>query len=88
MLELTSPDQMEHYPSPRILNTHYVPPLLPRQMKDTNTKIVFIYRNPKDVAVSLYHHLSTSLSLFGANVGDLNTFISGFLKDQNGKKRK
>lgn len=82
MLDFTPVDKMDPHPSPRILNSHYPPHLLPRQIKDRRNKIVYIYRNPKDVAVSTYYHLSKSLDMMmDANVGDLKSFIPGFLKD-------
>ena len=55
--ELASLSDLEKMPSPRILNTHLRVDMFPRQMKEKWTKIVAVVRNPKDVAVSYYHHL-------------------------------
>ena len=56
MLELQLPDAFEELPSPRVLNSHLPFNMLPRDIKDKNLKILFVQRNPKDVAVSLYNH--------------------------------
>ncbi|XP_061179015.1 sulfotransferase 1E1-like [Saccostrea echinata] len=46
--------------SPRPLNTHFPYRWLPKQHVQNGGKIVHIIRNPKDVAVSLYHQLLQS----------------------------
>ncbi|XP_076439739.1 sulfotransferase 6B1-like [Babylonia areolata] len=57
MMESRSQSQLSQLPSPRILNTHVLFHQLPQAAKDGKVKVLFIYRNPKDVAVSLYHHV-------------------------------
>lgn len=42
--------------SPRVIYTHYHADALPREMFAKKRKIVRLIRNPKDVAVSAYHH--------------------------------
>ncbi|RUS75052.1 hypothetical protein EGW08_017188, partial [Elysia chlorotica] len=46
-------DQME---SPRLLNSHLYLAHLPEQIVHKKVKLVHLIRNPKDCAVSLYHH--------------------------------
>lgn len=54
-IEFLSEDQMELLPSPRVLNSHLKLHQLPTDIVDKKCKIVFVDRNPKDVAVSFYH---------------------------------
>ncbi|KAL1140692.1 hypothetical protein AAG570_000622 [Ranatra chinensis] len=42
-------------PSPRFIKTHFPPSLLPRDIWQTGAKIIYVARNPKDVAASYYH---------------------------------
>ncbi|XP_033112812.1 sulfotransferase 1C4-like [Anneissia japonica] len=42
-------------PSPRLIKTHLQSNEMPEQLTTTKAKIVFIARNPKDNAVSLFH---------------------------------
>ncbi|XP_006815266.1 sulfotransferase 1C3-like [Saccoglossus kowalevskii] len=44
--------------SPRIIGTHLPPSFLPPQLFVVRPKIVYVARNPKDLAVSFHHHLS------------------------------
>ncbi|XP_046360225.1 sulfotransferase 1B1-like isoform X2 [Haliotis rufescens] len=43
--------------SPRLLNTHMAFRFLPSEVVSKRTKVIYLLRNPKDVAVSLYHHV-------------------------------
>ncbi|KAG8079795.1 hypothetical protein GUJ93_ZPchr0007g4236 [Zizania palustris] len=48
--------KLEGLPSPRLLNTHIAYSLLPETVTtDGCCKVVYIYRDPKDMVVSLYH---------------------------------
>ena len=42
-------------PSPRHIKTHLSFSMLPQNLADT-CKVIYVARNPKDVAVSYYHH--------------------------------
>ncbi|KAM7340629.1 amine sulfotransferase-like [Alexandromys fortis] len=42
-------------PSPRIFASHLPYYLVPKGLKDKKTKILYIYRNPKDVLISFFH---------------------------------
>lgn len=53
MLEVVSPNKYAEKASPRIFNTHVQPQFLPETVLSQN-KIIFLVRNPKDVAVSRY----------------------------------
>ncbi|XP_015110400.1 amine sulfotransferase [Diachasma alloeum] len=49
---------VEDLPRPRYIKCHLPFHLLPRDLREgrTKTKIVYVYRNPKDVCISFYHH--------------------------------
>ena len=54
MLEFHFKGQIDALPSPRVLNSHLLFRHLPADMLKKKTKTIFLYRNPKDVAVSFY----------------------------------
>ncbi|KAL8611071.1 hypothetical protein ACOMHN_064362 [Nucella lapillus] len=56
MIEKIPQDQLLKLPPQRILNTHVLLHQLPQKVQDGKAKIIFLYRNPKDVAVSFYNH--------------------------------
>ncbi|KAL8565919.1 hypothetical protein ACOMHN_000496 [Nucella lapillus] len=56
MMEATPFEDFDSAPSPRILNTHLPIRLLSPQIKEKKVKIINVYRNVKDVAVSSYFH--------------------------------
>lgn len=56
MLEFNPADKIEEYESPRVLNTHVYFDRLPKDAFRLKTKLILVFRNPKDVAVSFFHH--------------------------------
>ncbi|XP_013381176.1 sulfotransferase 1C2 [Lingula anatina] len=46
---------ISNIPRPRVFKTHAIAKHLPVQLREKNVKMVFVFRNPKDVAVSYYH---------------------------------
>lgn len=56
MLEFNSADEIAKFDSPRVLNTHVLYDALPTEAYTRKTKLILAFRNPKDVAVSFYHH--------------------------------
>ena len=54
-VDLVEPEKLAMFPSPRTLHSHLLPHLLPDVA--FKKKIVLVFRNPKDTAVSLYHFL-------------------------------
>lgn len=56
MMEWQTQQYFDSKPAPRVLNTHALPRQLNADLLRMRAKIVFILRNPKDVAVSFYHH--------------------------------
>lgn len=41
---------------PRFIKSHLPPHLLPKQLWSVKPKIIFVLREPKDTAISYYHH--------------------------------
>ncbi|MCL2932157.1 MAG: sulfotransferase domain-containing protein [Trichodesmium sp. MAG_R03] len=71
-------EYIESLPSPRILTFHGWPHLTPEGLP--NTKYIFLLRNPKDVAVSMYHHLRGKKSI--SYQGHWNDFFELYLSGQ------
>ena len=64
-IEFSTPEMMSSLQSPRVLNTHLTQSLLPAEFIEKKCKIIHVMRNPKDVVVSLYFHLSSQLKGMG-----------------------
>ncbi len=61
----------------RFLKTHFPIKLLPQNTKEVGAKIVYVARNPKDVAVSCYYLYKTHPFLrFN---GDFESFVDYFI---------
>ena len=71
-------DKIENLPSPKILKSHLPFDLLPPNLLD-ECKVVMCFRNPKDTAVSAFHH-DKLLKMYGFN-GDFQAYFDLFLKD-------
>ena len=56
MLELADPKSSENLSSPRVFNTHLRFRHLPKDMISRSCKMIYVTRNPKDMAVSRYMH--------------------------------
>lgn len=82
MMECVSKEKYDNMESPRILNTHIHFSMLPKDLLRRKCKLVYTTRNPKDVAVSFYHH-HYNILIYGYN-GSWDSYIKRFL-DGNGK---
>ncbi|KAL3746349.1 hypothetical protein ACJRO7_015326 [Eucalyptus globulus] len=56
-LQNKNPD-LTAFTSPRLLATHLPYSLLPRSVRDSNCKLVYLCRNPKDTFISMWHHFN------------------------------
>ncbi|XP_063242492.1 luciferin sulfotransferase-like [Bacillus rossius redtenbacheri] len=63
--------------SPRIFKTHLPKQMLPKDVWVKKPKIIYISRNPKDAAVSYYHHHR----LWNGYEGSMEEFMEAFLAD-------
>nr|KAG5690250.1 hypothetical protein BaRGS_026702 [Batillaria attramentaria] len=68
MMEATEIEKTSALPSPRLLNTHVPVSMLPRQVKDKKVKVMHVYRNVKDVVVSMYFHLSQNKGMENSTI--------------------
>ncbi|XP_029640190.1 sulfotransferase family cytosolic 1B member 1-like [Octopus sinensis] len=79
MMEYASQDQIDQLPSPRVLNNHLLLHHLPREIFTKKSKMIFMTRNPRDIAVSAYHH-TFQLNSFYHYDGDWKGFFEMFLE--------
>ncbi|PSN52286.1 hypothetical protein C0J52_08323 [Blattella germanica] len=61
--------------SPRCLKSHLPLQLLPKELWTVKPKIIYVAREPKDVAVSFYHHFR----FLGGYLGTCEDFVEAFL---------
>ncbi|XP_006984388.2 amine sulfotransferase-like [Peromyscus maniculatus bairdii] len=66
-------------PSPRIFTSHLPYYLVPKGLKNKKIKILYIYRNPKDVLTSYFHFTNLMANLEAENSMEnfLQTFLDG-----------
>jgi len=57
LLDGHPPNMFENLPSPRVFASHLFSRHLPKNFIEQKGKLVYIYRNPKDVSVSFYTFL-------------------------------
>lgn len=63
-------------PEPRLIKTHLQINLLPKDLLTSNAKIIYVLRNPKDTAISYYHH---HININCWQNSDLKVFLEDFL---------
>lgn len=68
---------VEEMPSPRFIKSHLPIQFLPDQLWTVKPKIIYVKRDPKDVAVS-YHHNYKILQKY---TGTLDEFMDAFVQD-------
>jgi len=78
MIELKGAQGADQLPSPRVFNTHLRFRQLPNDMIKRSCKILYINRNPKDMAVSRYYHVSHGSPSYKGTFSDyLPLYING-----------
>ncbi|XP_062397376.1 sulfotransferase 6B1-like [Sardina pilchardus] len=84
LIEFFSPDTQKliaQRPSPRFLGTHLHPDNIPVSFKEKKTKMLVVWRNPKDTLVSFYHFMNKNPVL--PNV-EWDQFFSDFMSGEVG----
>ncbi|XP_006878017.1 PREDICTED: amine sulfotransferase-like [Chrysochloris asiatica] len=71
--------KMDFYarPSPRLFTSHLPYYLAPKGLKNKKAKIIYIYRNPKDVLISYFHFTKLGATLEDVNI--IEQFMRRFL---------
>ncbi|XP_065767378.1 LOW QUALITY PROTEIN: amine sulfotransferase-like [Muntiacus reevesi] len=67
----------EKRPSPRLFTSHLPYYLAPKGLKNKKTKIIYIYRNPKDVLTSFFHFSNLVIKLEASS--SIGHFMEKFL---------
>lgn len=78
MIEAIPSDVLTSIPSPRVLNTHFRFNDLPADMIAKKTKLIVVHRNPKDTAVSFFHHHVKLKRIYNYS-GNWNDYLPLFL---------
>uniref|UniRef100_R4G4B4 Putative sulfotransferase n=1 Tax=Rhodnius prolixus TaxID=13249 RepID=R4G4B4_RHOPR len=69
---------LDNMTSPRYIKSHLPPQLLPKQLWTVKPKVIYIYRNPKDVAMSYCNHYR----LWNDFNGSQEDFSKAFVRDK------
>ncbi|NWV61937.1 ST1D1 Sulfotransferase, partial [Malurus elegans] len=75
----TGVEQLENTPSPRLVKTHLPIQLVPASFWEKDCKIIYMARNPKDVAISYYyfHQMDKTHPNPGTKAEFLENFMAG-----------
>ncbi|XP_055530642.1 luciferin sulfotransferase-like [Wyeomyia smithii] len=77
-LSVDSISNTANLPRPRHIKSHLPMALLPKQLWTVKPRIVYVSRNPKDVAVSYMHHYQMIMGYRGTE----KNFLEGLLADK------
>uniref|UniRef100_A0A287A8A5 Sulfotransferase n=1 Tax=Sus scrofa TaxID=9823 RepID=A0A287A8A5_PIG len=74
-----NPEKVDYVkrPSPRLFSSHLPYYLAPKGLKNKKPKVIYIYRNPKDVLISYFHFSNWLLTLEPSH--DIEHFMEKFL---------
>ncbi|KAI5943708.1 Sulfotransferase 2B1 [Manis javanica] len=72
------PSDFDKRPSPRLFCSHIPYYLVPRGLKKKKAKIIYVYRNPKDVMCSFFHFSNLMKTLKPS--GNMEEFMELFLE--------
>ncbi|XP_075166746.1 sulfotransferase 1 [Haematobia irritans] len=63
--------------SPRLLKSHLPAMLIPKDVWVKKAKIIYVFRNPKDAAVSYFHHWRGMVGYEGSKENFVQSYIDG-----------
>ncbi|XP_041959249.1 sulfotransferase 6B1-like isoform X2 [Alosa sapidissima] len=84
LIEFCTPERQKaiaEQPSPRLLGTHLYPEIIPASFKDMKTKMLVVWRNPKDTLVSYFHFMNKNPVLPSV---EWDQFFSDFMSGEVG----
>lgn len=70
-------ERINAMPRPRFIKSHLSLPFLPEQLWSVKPKIIFVLREPKDAAVSFYHHYVNIEGWLGTKEEFMELFLNG-----------
>jgi len=65
--------------SPRLIKSHLPAWLLPKQLWTKQPKIIYVFRNPKDAAISYFHHWRGMVGYKGSKEDFMHSYIDGYV---------
>jgi len=77
-IEIWKLDALDSLPSPRTLQTHMKFRCLPKKFLENKGKIIYVTRNPKDVAVSMYKFMVSLKDTFETYDGKWDDYLHLF----------
>ncbi|KAG8536387.1 hypothetical protein GDO81_026472, partial [Engystomops pustulosus] len=83
--ETTKLEELNNLTTKRIIPTHLNYHMLPKDFKAKKCKAIYIIRNPKDTAVSLYHYYRENPNL--PTIEGWNTYLDMFLHGEGDIKQ-
>ncbi|MBN3296821.1 ST6B1 Sulfotransferase, partial [Amia calva] len=78
--DLSKFQELRNLPSKRLIPTHLNCDMVPVQFKTKKCKMIYVIRNPKDTAVSMFHYYQQNPHL--PKIDKWSTFLEMFLKGQ------
>ncbi|XP_069048066.1 sulfotransferase 6B1-like [Lepisosteus oculatus] len=78
--DLSKFDELRNLPSKRLIPTHLSHDMIPVQFKTKKCKMIYVIRNPKDTAVSMFHYYQQNPLL--PKIEKWSTFLDMFLKGE------
>uniref|UniRef100_A0A0K8UXW4 Sulfotransferase 1 family member D1 n=2 Tax=Bactrocera latifrons TaxID=174628 RepID=A0A0K8UXW4_BACLA len=70
-------EALNKLPSPRLIKSHLPAWLLPKQVWTKKPKIIYVFRNPKDAAISYFHHWRGMVGYKGTKEDFMHSYIDG-----------
>uniref|UniRef100_A0A674ICX7 Sulfotransferase n=1 Tax=Terrapene triunguis TaxID=2587831 RepID=A0A674ICX7_9SAUR len=80
LASLGSAGKIKNAPSPRLFSTHLHYDDIPKAVFENKVKVLVVFRNPKDVAVSYYHFYNKNPGL--PNVSSWDEFFQKFMSGE------
>ncbi|XP_030781503.1 sulfotransferase 1A3 isoform X2 [Rhinopithecus roxellana] len=77
-------ETLKDTPAPRLIKSHLPLALLPQTLLDQKVKVVYVARNPKDVAVSYYHF--HRMEKTHPEPGTWDSFLEKFVAEEEPQK--